>query len=78
MNLSEFNARLKESNTKKGGGFSFVHILTIIFVIAKLTGHFNYSWWVVFSPLWGMALALIAIFIIIFIVLTISHIISKK
>lgn len=26
-------------------------VLTIIFVIAKLTGMFLYSWWWVFSPL---------------------------
>jgi len=26
------------------------HLLTIIFVIAKMLGYFNYSWWVVFAP----------------------------
>lgn len=25
-------------------------ILTLILVVAKLTGHFAHSWWVVFAP----------------------------
>lgn len=28
----------------------FFEVLTIIFVIAKLTGYFDYSWWWVFAP----------------------------
>lgn len=28
-----------------------LEILTIIFVVMKCLGHFNHSWWVVFSPL---------------------------
>ena len=32
------------------GGW-FVSVLTIIFVVAKLVGLINWSWWLVFSPL---------------------------
>lgn len=37
-------------------------LLTIIFVIAKLGGYINWSWWLVFAPAWvaflvGFALA---------------------
>lgn len=28
-------------------------ILTIIFVIAKITGYIDWSWWLVFAPLWA-------------------------
>lgn len=49
--------------------------LVIIFVIAKLTGHFDYSWWWVFSPLWipaaailGLYLAWVAIWCVLFVV----------
>lgn len=43
---------------KSTNAFPFLAILCLIFVIAKLTGHFNYSWWTVFSPIWvGPALA---------------------
>lgn len=41
------------------GGFPLASILTIIFVLAKLTGHVAWSWWWVFSPLWvGAALSI--------------------
>jgi hypothetical protein len=38
--------------------------LVIIFVIAKLTGHFDYSWWWVFSPIWIPALALLGLYLV--------------
>lgn len=28
-----------------------LEVLTIIFVVMKCLGHFDHSWWVVFSPL---------------------------
>lgn len=43
---------------------SFPHILTLIFVVAKLTGYFPYSWYVVFLPTIvavGLALAIFAL-----------------
>jgi len=30
---------------------NFAHILTIIFVVAKIMGAVTFSWWVVFSPM---------------------------
>jgi hypothetical protein len=29
---------------------NWFHLLTIIFVIAKLTGYVSWSWWLVFLP----------------------------
>lgn len=42
-------------NNKEGchiviGGW-FVSVLTLIFVVAKLLGLINWSWWLVFSPM---------------------------
>lgn len=34
----------------KSGGVGFVGLLTLVFVVAKLTGHLDWSWWWVFSP----------------------------
>ncbi len=34
-----------------GGGF-FVKMLTVLFIGLKLTGHIDWSWWWVLSPLW--------------------------
>ena len=30
----------------------FAHLLTLLFIGAKLTGHIAWSWWWVLSPLW--------------------------
>ena len=29
---------------------NFLHLLTLIFVVAKLTGYLSWSWWLVFTP----------------------------
>ena len=44
---------MNTENTKvvyKGIGFAYAHILTIIFVIAKIVGYINWSWWLVLLP----------------------------
>ena len=41
------------SKTSSGsGGIGLSGILTVVFVIAKITGYIDWSWWWVFSPLW--------------------------
>ena len=42
------------------------HIITVIFVIAKLAGYFQYSWWMVFAP----SIAAVVIFFGLFIAAT--------
>lgn len=34
-----------------------MYALFVLFVGLKLTGHIAWSWWLVFAPLWGLALA---------------------
>lgn len=34
------------------GGIGFVGLLTIAFVVLKLTGHIDWSWFWVLSPIW--------------------------
>ena len=42
---------MSKENTKVGyKGIGFAHILTIIFVIAKIVGYINWSWWLVLLP----------------------------
>jgi len=57
---------------KETGGVNLAGWLTIIFVIAKITGLVSWSWLWVFSPLWISAaiciIVLIAIALIAFIV----------
>jgi len=48
------------SSSKTGCTISISFILFIIFLILKLTGVINWSWWWVTSPLWiGVAIAVV-------------------
>lgn len=44
----------------KGGGVGFLGLLSIAFIVLKLTGVISWSWWWVLLPLWG-PLALVAV-----------------
>ena len=58
-----------ESNSGKAaasGGVGFTGLLTVAFIVLKLLGKINWSWWWVLSPLWiPVAIALIVIVIVI-------------
>lgn len=40
----------KENTSVVYKGLGLPHILTIIFVIAKIVGYINWSWWLVLLP----------------------------
>ena len=40
----------KENTKVVYKGIGFAHILTIIFVIAKIVGYITWSWWLVLLP----------------------------
>ena len=35
---------------ENSGGVSFLHVMTLIFVVLKLTGVINWTWWLVLLP----------------------------
>lgn len=47
------------------GGIGFVGLLTIAFVVLKLTGFIAWSWWWVLSPIWITALVVVGICVLI-------------
>jgi len=47
----------KESTSS--GGIGFTGLLTIVFIVLKLTNVIAWSWWWVLSPIWITALVLI-------------------
>jgi uncharacterized protein (DUF983 family) len=73
------------SNNKSSGGFSVLGTLFIVFLVLKLTGNIDWSWWWVTSPLWiPIALFFSIVIVISFIILVavsfgidVSHIRSK-
>lgn len=52
------------NNNSSGGGIGFIGLLTIVFIVLKLTKIINWSWWWVLSPIWIMALLVIGWLII--------------
>lgn len=59
---------MADSNNNSTGGIGFVGLLTIVFIVLKLTDHIDWSWWWVLSPIWISAAALGGILLIILIV----------
>ena len=43
---------MSNTSSTSNGGIGFVGLLTIAFVVLKLTGFIAWSWWWVLSPLW--------------------------
>lgn len=57
-----------ENNKTTSGGIGFTGLLTIAFIVLKLTGYIKWSWIWVLSPLWISAIIFfVLVFIIIFI-----------
>ena len=66
------------SNQTVTTSFPIASILTIVFVVLKLTNNISWSWWWVVSPLW-IPLGLIAIlFVIVFIFLLIKAMVGLR
>lgn len=43
---------MENSNSSSGGGIGFAGLLTIVFIVLKLTNYIDWSWWWVISPIW--------------------------
>jgi len=47
-----------------GSGIGFCGLLTIVFIVLKLTGTIAWSWWWVLAPMWISILIAIVVLII--------------
>lgn len=61
-------------NKSSSSRLSFFNILTIIFVVAKILGFINWSWWLVFTP----TFLCIGIYILVFIFVVIYAVLENK
>ncbi len=59
---------MANSTTSSSSGIGFTGLLTIIFIVLKLTNYIDWSWWWVLSPLWISAAFCGVILLILFIV----------
>ena len=61
---------MKERETVSKG-LSFLNILTLVFVIAKLLGLVTFSWWLVFMPtMIQLAIVLIMLVVVLIVAVT--------
>ncbi len=52
--------------------------ISIAFILLKLTGHIDWSWWWVLSPMWMPTVMKVAEYLIIIVVLIFERINSKE
>lgn len=62
---------MKEAGTS--GGLGFIEVLTLIFIVLKLTHVINWSWWWVLSPIWISLLFVLVVVIIVLIILGLKN-----
>lgn len=52
----------------ESGGIGFVGLLTIVFIVLKLTHNIDWSWWWVLSPIWITAVVVLSIILIVLLI----------
>ena len=62
------------NNSTKSGGIGFLGLLSIAFIVLKLTKVIAWSWWWVLSPMW-IPLAIAVLTVIVWFIL---YLINKK
>ena len=55
---------MSDNSSSSSGGIGFCGLLTIVFIVLKLTDYIAWSWWWVLSPLWIGFAVLIAVLLI--------------
>ena len=61
------------SSSSSSGGIGFVGLLTIAFIVLKLTGVIAWSWWWVLSPIWISAIIALVVIVIAILVIVIKE-----
>lgn len=58
--------KVTKDNSSTSGGIGFFGLLGVAFIVLKLCGVINWSWWWVTAPIWGsLALSFLIVLIII-------------
>lgn len=58
---------MSSSNNTSSGGIGVLGLLGVAFVVLKLLGVINWSWWWVTAPFWGGIVIALLIFAIVFV-----------
>lgn len=68
---------LKGENTTSRGGIGFVGLLTITFIVLKLTGVISWSWVWVLSPIWISVLLVTVLLLVLAVVVAVQKRLNK-
>ena len=62
------------NSTAASGGIGFVSLLTLVFIVLKLTGVISWSWVWVLAPMWiSFLVSLVIILIVVVVLMVINH-----
>lgn len=59
------------STSSSSSGVGFTGLLTVAFIVLKLLGAIDWSWWWVLSPIWISAIIAVVFLVIVLLVLNI-------
>lgn len=76
-NLHINTNKIMETNNTTNSGIRFAGLLTVAFIVLKLVGVINWSWWWILAPVWISAIIGIIILVIVLIIILIHAVISK-
>lgn len=68
---------MSKQSESKSGGIGVLGLLGVAFVVLKLTGVIDWSWWWVTAPFWGGLAILIVALVVIYIVSVLIKVIEK-
>lgn len=68
---------MTESTQQASGGIGFCGILAIVFIVLKLVGTINWSWWWVLAPIWIPWVIALAIVGIVFLIYFIAYLVTN-
>lgn len=66
------------AETHKTGGVGYLGWLSLIFIVLKLTGYINWSWWYVLAPIWVPFAIVFGLLALVLIALAIVTCFSKR
>lgn len=67
----------KQNSDKRSGGIGVASLLGIAFIVLKLTGYIDWSWWWVTAPFWVVPAILLAIWLIAVVIVALMESVEK-
>jgi len=61
------------NDSVKSGGMGLLGVLLVIFIVLKLVGVIDWSWWLVLIPLWISLGLFVLVFVIIGAIIIVAH-----